>query len=96
MTSTQGEKLISIRSIQELWKDVKSQGNKIQLTCDGLKSNGISQREESKHIMMMKFRRPTEEELCSLRLGRQIVDMSHTKSDSECTYRLLHVTAQNS
>lgn len=41
VTSTRGEKVISIRSTEdllELWKDVKSHGDKIQLWCDGLKS----------------------------------------------------------
>ena len=41
-----GEKVISIRSredLAEVWKEVKSEGDKMQLWCDGLK---IGQREE--------------------------------------------------
>ena len=47
MTSgVRGEKVISIRSTEdllELWKDIRSQGDKIHLWCDGLKSNEKSQ-----------------------------------------------------
>ena len=41
-----GEKVISIRSAEDLlevWKEIKAQGNKVQLWCDGLKTG---QREE--------------------------------------------------
>ena len=41
-----GEKVISIRSAEDLievWKEIKAQGDKMQLWCDGLKTG---QREE--------------------------------------------------
>lgn len=41
VTSTRGDKVISMRSpddLRELWKDIRSQGDKILLWCDGIKS----------------------------------------------------------
>ena len=44
------EKVISIRSaedLQEVWKEIKAQGDKMQLWCDGLKTG--QPREEQTH-----------------------------------------------
>ena len=53
VSSKRGEKIISIRSLEDLaevWKEIRAQGDAIQLWCDGLKVEGqLRKKRKKKH-----------------------------------------------